>query len=145
MFGPGALRNGWSSLLGALLPLGVMGTLIAQRSQSVGKMVMGTRIVLADGRPAGLLHGFVLRTLPLTAIAYVPSVLIALGEAPGDVQLFTLLTSLFSFVNAVLIFGDQRRCLHDRIASTYVAIAPRDPSAREGRRPKKRKKRRKTA
>ncbi|MFT3774901.1 MAG: RDD family protein [Minicystis sp.] len=143
LYGPKALERGGFTGLGlSMVPLVIMGTLIAKRGQSVGKIVMGTRIVRPDGRTADFVHGFALRTLPLTAIALVPSLLVATGTPLLSVQPLTMLTSLVSFIDAVLIFGAERRCLHDRIGGTYVAqVGTERPADEDAPRPMRRKKR----
>ena len=71
--------------------------------QSVGKRILGLRIVRADGSRAGLGRLFVLRELVPFALFLVP-----------------LAGALFYLVDRVTIFGEERRCVHDRLADTIV-------------------------
>jgi uncharacterized RDD family membrane protein YckC len=129
--------------VGIVLPLTIQGALIATRGQSIGKVVMRTRIVDGDGRTAAFFQGFVLRTLPITAVALLPTVALGLGTDAGTVTTLTWVTSLFSLVDALLIFGDRNRCLHDRIAGTFVAVVgTQRPPADEPRKARRKKKRR---
>jgi hypothetical protein len=74
------------------------------RGQSIGKFLLGMLIVRIDNDELpGFLHGILLR-------AFLPS---AIGRMPG-------IGGIFSFANAVFIFGEQRQCLHDKIARTKV-------------------------
>jgi uncharacterized RDD family membrane protein YckC len=79
-------------------------TLLSLRGQTLGKMAMGVRIVLQEnGNNPGFLHAVVLRI-------FVPFLI---GAVP-------VLGALFLMVNVLSIFGEDRRCLHDRIAGTKV-------------------------
>ena len=75
--------------------------MIAQRGQSLAKRILGMRIIVRDtGESPGFLRGVLLRI-------WVPA---AINQA----------CNLFSLVDALWIFGDERRCLHDLIAGTIV-------------------------
>lgn len=106
--------DGSRMVLGALL-LGIGGLallivqvwLLTTRGQTVGKKLMGIRIVkLADGSNPGFVTAVLLR-------AVVPGIL---GAIP-------YLGLLFSLVDACFIFRDDRRCIHDHIAGTIVVKA----------------------
>ena len=77
--------------------------LLHRHGQTIGKRMLGIRIVRRDGRPVGLLRVFGLRWLPITLLSLIPYVGIVIG-----------------LVNVLMIFGDDRRCLHDLIADTTV-------------------------
>jgi uncharacterized RDD family membrane protein YckC len=88
--------------LGALLVLQVV--LLSLRGQSVGNMLVGTRIVRApDGERAGFLRAFLLRGCLARVIRQLP-----------------LIGGIFWIVDSCFIFRDDRRCLHDLIAGTKV-------------------------
>lgn len=93
---------GFAFLLGALGTLGVLGYQItlAQHGQSIGKRMRNIRVVRTDGSPASLGRILLLRNL-------VPAVI---GSFCG----------IFGLVDVLLIFGDERRCLHDMLADTKV-------------------------
>ncbi len=78
--------------------------LISTRGQSLGKRMLGVRIVkYADNANPGFLHGWLLRN-------FVPGVI---GAVPYIGLLFVL-------VDLCFIFGEERRCVHDYIAGTKV-------------------------
>ncbi|HWA27739.1 MAG TPA: RDD family protein [Lacunisphaera sp.] len=80
--------------------------LLSWRGQSVGKLLLGIRIVAANGAPAGFARAFVLR-----------------GLLPFIIEQIPLFGLLFLFVDSCFIFRDDRRCLHDLIAGTVVVKA----------------------
>lgn len=94
----------------ALMVLGGINVyLLATRGQSVGKVVMKIRIVADDGTPAGLFTILILRL-------FIP-------------QLLSSLCSLFGILDALAIFREDSRCIHDHIASTIVVkVNPEEPS-----------------
>lgn len=81
--------------------------LITTRGQTLGKMAMGTRIVLMDGGEVGFLHGVVLRAWVLSAVSFIP-----------------LIGALVGLADPLFIFGEERRCIHDQIAGTRVIELP---------------------
>jgi uncharacterized RDD family membrane protein YckC len=97
----------------ALAPVGLVaflvvhGYLLHTSGQTVGKRLVGTRIVSVDeNRILPLWKVFVLRFLPISVVAQIPFV----GQA-------------LSLVDALFIFRDDKRCLHDIIAGTKVVQA----------------------
>ncbi|WP_342316376.1 RDD family protein [Lysobacter sp. FW306-1B-D06B] len=83
------------------LLLVIKAVLLHRRSQTVGKIVMGLRIVRTDGGRANVARTLLLRAFPFFV--------------------FSVLTSNFAgFLNAVFIFGSERKCLHDYVAGTKV-------------------------
>lgn len=94
------------SLGGFALFVLINGYLLAREGQTVGKKLMGLRIVRSDGsratlaRLAGLRYGV---TFLITAVP--------------------LVGGLYSLVDVLLIFRESRKCLHDNIADTIVVQA----------------------
>jgi uncharacterized RDD family membrane protein YckC len=76
---------------------------IATRGQSIGKMVMRTRIVDEYGNRASFTRAVVLRTWVFLAIINIPVV----GR-------------YLHVIDVLFIFGRGRRCLHDWLAGTNV-------------------------
>ncbi len=74
--------------------------LVAFTGQSLAKKWFKIQIVRWDGSPPGFFNGVLVRS-------WVSGVL---GSAVG----------CYSIVDAVFIFGDERRCLHDYMAGTKV-------------------------
>lgn len=81
--------------------------LIATTGQSLAKRWMGIKIVRIDGSPAGFVHGVILRSWVLGALSNIP-----------------VIGAIVGLVNPLMIFGEERRCLHDHIAGTRVIVAP---------------------
>jgi len=77
--------------------------LIVQRGQSLGKMAAGTRIVGEDGGPVDFVRGVILRNWVMVAA--------------------NMFCSMASLIDALFIFGDERQCLHDKLAKTIVVNA----------------------
>lgn len=87
----------------ALLVL-TQGALLAWRSQSVGKLLLGLTIVRHDdGTRADFRRSFFLR-----------------GALPVCIEQIPLLGFIFWVVDSAFIFSADRRCLHDLIAGTRV-------------------------
>ena len=89
--------------------------LIATRGQTIGKRWLGLRIVKDTGAPVDFVTGVLLR-------AWITGVLGSL--------ILSWIGCLFWIIDSCMIFGQERRCLHDHIASTRVVEVP----GRRGRR-----------
>jgi len=94
------------ALFGFAIALAINGWLIATSGQTVGKRVVGTRIVRSDGSRISLARYFGLRMLPVGLLNFVP-----------------IAGSLFATANVLFIFRRDRRCVHDLIAGTIVVNA----------------------
>jgi uncharacterized RDD family membrane protein YckC len=86
-----------------LVVAGAIAQLLVQDrlGQSLGKRLMAIRVVRLDGAPPSMLtivFGRNLSTMVMGSVAF----------------------GLAALVDALMIFGDERRCLHDRIAGTRV-------------------------
>ena len=92
-----------SLLVGISIFLAVNGYLLANRGQTVGKVVMKTRIVSDDGEMLPLGPLILKRYLPFWIAASIPAV-----------------GGFISLADALLIFRENRKCLHDDIAGTKV-------------------------
>ncbi len=80
--------------------------LVARHGQSIGKRAVGIKVVRSDGSKAGLGRIFWLRNV----VNNIPSVI-------------PVVSFIYLLVDLLMIFGDSRRCLHDRIADTIVVKA----------------------
>jgi uncharacterized RDD family membrane protein YckC len=78
--------------------------LVATTGQSLAKRWFKIRVVRLDGSAPGFLRGVLLRSWITAAFNSVCS-------------------PAFFFVDALMVFGEESRCLHDRIASTKVIKA----------------------
>ena len=77
--------------------------LLHRNGQSIGKRVMGMRIVRTDGSRASLRRMVGLRYL-----------------VPGLIGSIPYVGWVFSLANVLWIFGEERRCLHDLFCDTMV-------------------------
>lgn len=96
-----------------LLLLCILGLIVAQatfltkRGQSMGKMIVGIRIVkVSDESLPGFVKTVLLRWL-----------------VPGLLSGIPYLGIIFGITNTLFIFRDDRRCIHDLIAETKVINA----------------------
>jgi uncharacterized RDD family membrane protein YckC len=103
------LRSALWSVAGFFIWMGVNGYLLFKHGQSVGKRIVGIRIVnIDDNRRTPFSKLVLLRTLPVQLVAAIP-----------------LLGSLLTLVDVLFIFRQDRRCVHDLIAGTRVVAAER--------------------
>lgn len=92
--------NAWGALYFPAIALTlIQWNLIATRGQSIGKLLLGMRIVNEGGQCPGFIQGVILRNWLRAALSLIP---------------------LFSLIDALVIFGESRRCVHDFIAGTRV-------------------------
>lgn len=95
------------AIFGIVVFLLLNGYLLAKRGQTIGKALVGTRIVsVEDEQILPLPKVFGLRYLPINIVAQVPYV-----------------GSILALINVLFIFRDDRRCVHDLIAGTKVINA----------------------
>jgi uncharacterized RDD family membrane protein YckC len=95
------------AILGIVVFLVLNGYLLSKRGQTIGKALVGTRIVsVDDGQILPLPKVFGLRYLPINIVAQIPYI-----------------GSLLALINVLFIFRDDRRCVHDLIAGTKVINA----------------------
>ena len=107
--GPAQLPTIFVAGIGVLVFSGVLGFgiqvfLLAARSQTVGKYIMQTQIVdFETGQPADWVHTIVLRVIVNSVIGNLPCI-----------------GFFYALADILFIFRDDRRCIHDLIASTTV-------------------------
>lgn len=92
--------------IGLLIILGVFivnCVLLHQNAQTIGKKVLGIKIVRSNGDRIGLGRIIGMRILPIGLLGAIPYV-----------------GGLISLADSLTIFGAERRCLHDMIADTIV-------------------------
>jgi uncharacterized RDD family membrane protein YckC len=93
--------------VGLVLYLIYHGYLLHTSGQTIGKRLVGTRIVsIEDNSILPLWKVFVVRYLPISVVAQIP------GIGP-----------LLSVVDCLFVFRGDRRCIHDLIAGTKVINA----------------------
>jgi uncharacterized RDD family membrane protein YckC len=105
VLGGAHLRLGLIALVPCLVVLQWL--LLSLRGQTLGKMAMGLRIVREEdcGNP-GFLRAVLMRLF-----------------VPRLIKLVPVLGTLFGLADVLSIFGEERRCIHDRIAGTKVVEA----------------------
>ncbi len=107
---PMIIRAGlWSTLVAAIALLAVDAWWLHRYGQTLGKRLIGLRIVCADGARASLGRIF-WRRIVLSGL---------LGAVPA-------LGWLFALADALFIFSATRQTLHDRIAGTIVVDLRRE-------------------
>ena len=93
-------------VLGFITFTAINGYLIATQGETVGKRLLGLRMVRTDGQRASFAR--------LLGARY------GIGYVIG---LIPFVGSLYGLVDALLIFRESRKCLHDNIADTIVVKA----------------------
>jgi uncharacterized RDD family membrane protein YckC len=105
------------ALLGGSMVIGLLGflglviyqwVLISRTGQSLGKKWTGIRIERTDGRPVDFTSGVLIRNWVLKLVGMVPYAGL-----------------LFQLVDVLLIFAQDRRCIHDHLAGTRVVRVQR--------------------
>ena len=96
--------------------------LLYKYGQTVGKKVMGIRVVRMDGSRVTFARFFFLRGLAMGVISWIVSLV-------GLAIHLHFLGNLVSLVDALMIFGAAHRCLHDYVADTRVVTAESSPNA----------------
>lgn len=107
---PDALR-----LVGLLIGIGLFGAnlyFLHKSGQTVGKKLVGIRIVRQDTKENGGLVVNLLKRSVLAGLPYLALIFIA-----------PILGALYIWADILFIFREDRRCLHDRIAGTVVIQA----------------------
>jgi uncharacterized RDD family membrane protein YckC len=95
----------WAAI-GFVLFVLVQGYPLHATAQTWGKKLLSIRIVDLQGRQPSLVDLLLKRYLPTHAIANIPC-----------------LGSIYVLVDVLMIFRDDRRCLHDLIAGTRVVVS----------------------
>lgn len=84
--------------------------LLVQNGQTVGKKVVGIRVINSQGENPGFWKIFLVRSLPFAVV----------GAALNLALKQPAMGGLVTLVDALFIFGPTRRCLHDILADTHV-------------------------
>ena len=82
------------------------GVLVYRYGQTIGKRVMGIRVVRTDGTRVAFSRFIFLRWLPVALLGMIP-----------------FLGYIISLLDILLIFRENRLCIHDNIADTKVVTA----------------------
>ena len=92
--------------VGFIIFLILHGYLLANRGQTIGKALLGTRIVDLNGQIPSFGKVVGLRYFLVWVLCSVP-----------------FLGSLFGLADSLFIFRQDRRCIHDHMAGTQVVVA----------------------
>jgi uncharacterized RDD family membrane protein YckC len=87
--------------------------LLVRNGQTIGKKVLGIRMIISSGETPSIWRVFFLRWLPFAVAAGVVEYALKVRG----------LGNIIYVLDAVLIFQPTRRCLHDLIADTHVIKA----------------------
>ncbi|KAB0300501.1 RDD family protein [Vibrio fortis] len=104
----------------AFLYLLCHGYLLHKYGQTIGKNVFEIAMFSTDShQPLSLSKFFFMRWVPFSLII-LPARLYEIFPTEELFKLLSLLAILVAAVNILLIFGKQKRCLHDRFAGSLV-------------------------
>ena len=92
--------------LGMLALIVINLVMLHRTGQTIGKRLLGVKILRTDGSRAGLARIFFLRMF-----------------VPGMIGGVPFVGFIFSIVDPLFIFQESRRCVHDLIADTIVVQA----------------------
>jgi uncharacterized RDD family membrane protein YckC len=98
IIGPGS----WLPLLGLVAWVWLTILFVSRNGQTIGKKLLGIKVVRSDGSKASLGRIFWLRNVVNAVLGFIP---------------------LYGIVDLLLIFGEARQCVHDKIADTIVIKA----------------------
>ncbi|MFN7732202.1 MAG: RDD family protein [Pirellula sp.] len=111
MFGDNAMAQLVAQAIGGVIAIGLFlaihGYFLATRSQTLGKMLLKTKIVSDSGAPLSFGELYTKRYLVLQVLSLIP-----------------IVGGLISLVDVLFIFRPNRKCLHDDIAGTKVIKLP---------------------
>ncbi|MEP7156322.1 MAG: RDD family protein [Betaproteobacteria bacterium] len=107
MFSPSAPPTFATTLLlmlsGVALYMLLNGYLLQKNGQTIGKKLLSIKIVRNDGSQATLGRIVLFRLLPVWVVSAIP-----------------ILGAVLSLVDALFIFRENHKCIHDNIADTMV-------------------------
>jgi uncharacterized RDD family membrane protein YckC len=89
-----------------LILIGITIHLVHKNGQTVGKKILGIKVVRSDFSRASLARIFWLRNI----VNAIPSMIPFVGN-------------FYGIVDHVFIFGERRQCVHDKLADTIVVKA----------------------
>lgn len=92
--------------LGSVILLAITAYLVHKNGQTIGKKIVGIKVVRSDFSRASLGRIFWLRNV----VNGIPSAIPFVGN-------------LYVFADHLFIFGERRQCVHDKIADTVVIDA----------------------
>lgn len=97
-FGVGGLL----ALIGLVAWIWLTVMYVSRNGKTIAKKMLGIKVVRTDGSPASLGRIFWLRNFVNALLGIIP---------------------LYGLIDALLIFGEPRQCIHDKLADTIVVKA----------------------
>ena len=94
------------AVIAVLILIGVTIYLVRKNGQTIGKKILGIKVVRSDFSPASLGRIFWLRNV----VNAIPGVIPFVGN-------------FYGIVDHLFVFGERRQCVHDKIADTVVVKA----------------------
>ena len=111
-------------ILGILIVHIVQLILMSRDGQTIGKKIMGVKVIDADGETAGFVRFFLLREAVYNIILTVLGV--PLGVALNSEQVAQIPSIIALLICLVMLFvAIDRRTLQDKLANTYVIQLPK--------------------
>jgi uncharacterized RDD family membrane protein YckC len=98
--------GGYLTMAGWVAVVVITIVLVHRNGQTIGKKMVGIKVVRTDGTRASLGRIFWLRNV-----------------VNGIPQVIPFVGYIYMLVDHLFIFGDKRQCLHDKIADTIVVTA----------------------
>ena len=92
--------------IGALVYIAITAYLVYKNGQTIGKKIVGIKVVRTDRSRASVARIFWLRNF--------------VNGLPGAIP---YVGNLYQLVDALFIFSESRQCIHDKIADTVVVKA----------------------
>jgi len=117
--------NGGATVAGLLILILIAVTcvLVARNGQTLGKKLIGIKVVRSNGTKATLGRIFWMRNI----LSNVPGICAYITVLVPGLNAFNVIVAPINFiyllVDCLLIFGESRQCLHDKIADTVVVRA----------------------
>lgn len=97
--------GGALGVLGFLIYMGLTIHFVLKNRQTIGKRLLGIKVVRSDGSQITIARLFWLRNVIILVLAVIPIV------------------TIITLVDALWIFGQRRQCLHDKFADSIVINA----------------------
>jgi uncharacterized RDD family membrane protein YckC len=98
--------GGYLTMAGWVAVVVITIVLVHRNGQTIGKKLVGIKVVRTNGARASLGRIFWLRNV-----------------VNGIPQVIPFVGYIYMLVDHLFIFGDKRQCLHDKIADTIVVTA----------------------
>lgn len=115
-------------ILGILIVHIVQLILMSRDGQTIGKKIMGVKVIDADGETAGFVRFFLLREAVYNIILTILGV--PLGVALNSEQVAQIPSIIALLICLVMLFvAADRRTLQDKLANTYVIQLPKKKSS----------------